>query len=319
MVYHRKLFVLCFERIEQVDEKLRKCRITINNKHIKRLLRTLLVLIICHVLAMAIASSLTFDIDSIWWYALYLPLILNPVSKLWFVAFVEGIRCRFVGINECLEDMRTSIIMKVKRPAPTTAWHNDESILRRQRWRQVADKATVFASHGSTGLGMSRKSRQEFISREFAQKLIAAATERKTFNLNRVNYVRPAMTDYDLDIFTEAKYTPSFNSPSKMHAPKQSKREIFEYILRTLCFLHDDICDISTLVNQMFSSQMLIMMAYAFAAITAQLYFVYCGLVGQVCAFSIYSNVDILLMAFFCTAPKYIFPTDDSAVVSISQ
>lgn len=300
MVYYRKSFMLCIERIEQVDNQLRQCQITIDNSHTKRLLRMLLVTIMCLALTLAISTALTFNIDPVFPFrALYVPLTMNTISKLWFVAFVEAIRRRFMAINAWLEDMRTSIVIK-KRNAQHSMWHKNEPMSLRQRWRRVAVEGIVVASHGPTnGRGVSRKPRQEFISREFAQKLIAAATERKTSNLNRVNYVRPAMTDYDLDIFTEAKYTPSFNSPSKMHAPKQSKREIFEYILRTLCFLHDDICDISTLVNQMFSSQMLIMMAYAFAAITAQLYFVYCGLVGQVCAFSIYSNVDILLMAFF--------------------
>lgn len=52
--------------------------------------------------------------------------------------------------------------------------------------------------------------------------------------------------------------------------------------LITLCQLHFEIAEIAKMVNQMFSFQMLILMAYGFMAITARIYFVYTGLAGQV-------------------------------------
>lgn len=52
--------------------------------------------------------------------------------------------------------------------------------------------------------------------------------------------------------------------------------------LITLTQLHFEIAEISKTVNQMFSLQMLILMAYGFMAITARIYFVYTGLAGQV-------------------------------------
>lgn len=53
--------------------------------------------------------------------------------------------------------------------------------------------------------------------------------------------------------------------------------------LINLCRAHDEICEIAKQVNRMFSIQMLITMAYGFIFITAQFYFMYCGLQDQVC------------------------------------
>lgn len=52
--------------------------------------------------------------------------------------------------------------------------------------------------------------------------------------------------------------------------------------LINLCRMHDDICETAKQVNRMFSFQMLITMAYGFMSITAQFYFLYCGLLDQV-------------------------------------
>lgn len=52
--------------------------------------------------------------------------------------------------------------------------------------------------------------------------------------------------------------------------------------LINLCRAHDEICEIAKQVNRMFSFQMLITMAYGFMSITAQFYFLYCGLLDQV-------------------------------------
>jgi gustatory receptor len=52
--------------------------------------------------------------------------------------------------------------------------------------------------------------------------------------------------------------------------------------LINLCRLHDEICEIAKKVNHMFSIQMLMTMAYGFMFITADFYFMYCGLMYQV-------------------------------------
>lgn len=56
----------------------------------------------------------------------------------------------------------------------------------------------------------------------------------------------------------------------------------FDKRLINLCRAHDEICDIAKQINRMFSFQMLITMAYGFLNVTAQLYFLYCGLIEKV-------------------------------------
>lgn len=49
-----------------------------------------------------------------------------------------------------------------------------------------------------------------------------------------------------------------------------------------ICQLHDKICEIGKIINKMWSLQMLLLMANGFMSITAQFYFLYCNIVGQV-------------------------------------
>lgn len=66
--------------------------------------------------------------------------------------------------------------------------------------------------------------------------------------------------------------------------------------LITLTQLHFEITEISKTVNQMFSFQMLVLMAYGFMAITARIYFVYTGLAGQVYLKLLYSFFNLVLL-----------------------
>lgn len=81
----------------------------------------------------------------------------------------------------------------------------------------------------------------------------------------------------------EADLRPYFN---EVFAVNDNNRFIIENKLNKkltrLCTLHDEICDIGKTVNQMFSFQMLILMAYGFMSLTAKFYFVYCGKTSQV-------------------------------------
>lgn len=78
--------------------------------------------------------------------------------------------------------------------------------------------------------------------------------------------------------------------------------------LTSLCKLHDEICEIARVVNQMFSFQMLLMMAYGFMSITAQFYFLYCGLMEQPIPsqFRSAQNINISLASIFYTGCKCI-------------
>jgi gustatory receptor len=69
---------------------------------------------------------------------------------------------------------------------------------------------------------------------------------------------------------------PTFGKDEFLVGDKMDKKLIL------LCRLHDEICEIGKSINTMFSFQMLLTMAYGFMNTTAQFYFLYCGLMGQV-------------------------------------
>uniref|UniRef100_A0A336N002 CSON011349 protein n=1 Tax=Culicoides sonorensis TaxID=179676 RepID=A0A336N002_CULSO len=78
--------------------------------------------------------------------------------------------------------------------------------------------------------------------------------------------------------------------------------------LTILCKLHDEICEVARIINQMFSFQMLLMMAFGFMSITAQFYFLYCGLMDQTIPsqFRSAQNIQISLATIFYTGCKCI-------------
>lgn len=78
--------------------------------------------------------------------------------------------------------------------------------------------------------------------------------------------------------------------------------------LTNLCKLHDEICEIARLINQIFSFQMLMTMAYGFMSVTAQSYFLYCSLMEQQIPsqFRSAQSIEISLAFIFYTACKCI-------------
>lgn len=52
--------------------------------------------------------------------------------------------------------------------------------------------------------------------------------------------------------------------------------------LNNLCQLHDEICEIGKVLNELWSYPILVLMAYGFLIFTAQLYFLYCATQNQV-------------------------------------
>lgn len=292
MIYHQKKFMLCVERLESIDEQLYKCRIFLDYNHLKRLTNILLGVVIGQVFFMGGVSYLTFEINSFWWYGVYIPLFVNAFAKLWFVIFVEGIRQRFIAINSHLDDL--AVIFGDKRNAAS------EIDIRRSHqalWRRGANlRRENDVSHAGTGSRESSPNSYQFIPKQFVNKIIKAAADRSFSRNNKIHFIKPARPGGGIEISTSpwtppdaepvlAKTHYSRSNSVASHTPIQTVAIVDNKLdgkLSTLCYLHDGICEVGKLVNQTFTVQMLILMAYGFLAITAQLYFVYCGLVGQV-------------------------------------
>lgn len=289
MVVHQKIFKLCIEQIEKVDKQLQNCHIPIDYDYIMQLLLCLIIIVFGQVAGMAIVSLLTFEINSIWWYGIYLPLIVNTLAKMWFVAFVECIRLRFVAINSCLNDLRTLILNEKSTPITNKKLTKQKH---KQLWRRGGEMHSDTDNIAHVVGNFSHPSRRgEYVSNHFVKKLIDAASERTK---NKIHFIKPSNMEVEMDATENYRnYDDSGSLHSTLPMPSSSQPasscpivatvdDKFDSKLSTLCFLHDDICEIGKLINQMFNFQMLILMAYGFMSITAQLYFVYCGLVGQV-------------------------------------
>lgn len=294
MVYHQKKFMLCVERLERIDEELYKCRIFLDYNHLKRLTNILIGVVVGQVFFMGGVSYLTFEINSFWWYGVYIPLFVNAFAKLWFVIFVEGVRQRFIAINSHLDDL--AVIFGDKKSA-ASGDGGDTKRSHQTLWRRGGNlRKENDVGLVSVGSPESSPHSHQFIPKLFVNKLIKAASERSFNRNNKVHLIKPARPDGGIEISTSpwtpvgepmlAKTHYSRSNLLASHTPTRTVTIVDNKLdgkLSALCFLHDDICEIGKLVNQMFTVQMLILMAYGFLAITAQLYFVYCGLVGQVC------------------------------------
>lgn len=294
MVYHQKKFMLCIDRLAEIDEQLHKCRISLNYNSLHRLIVILIIAIIAQVLFMGVVSYATFEIGSFWWYGVYIPLFVNAFAKLWFIIFAEGIRQRFTAINLHLDDL--AVIFNEKKSA---TFDKDVKKNHQSLWRRGGNLRRDSDLGHTANISPERSPRnRKFIPNLFVNKLIRAAADRSFNRNNKIHFIKPARPDDNNDISASPWGRDVEYVPAKSHCSRANTIRTYTPIptvvivdnklddkLSTLCFLHDDICEIGKLVNQMFTIQMLILMAYGFMAITAQLYFVYCGLVKQVCHF----------------------------------
>lgn len=278
MIVHQKVFKLCIGQIEKVDEQLQNCHISIEYDHIQQLMLLLIVIVFGQVAGMAFVSYLTFEINSVWWFGIYIPLIVNTLAKMWFIAFVEGVRQRFVAINTYLYDLQTLILNEKSNPMA-----NEEAKEKhRQLWRRGANQRTDNNDHAMGNFGhSSRRQLDDYVSKHFVKKLIDAASDRSR---NRIHFIKPANLEVDMSSTdfnpTNSNYDDSVGRPSHVRStlpvPSSSAQtssscqiaatvdDKLDRKLSTLCFLHDDICEIGKLINQMFSFQMLILMSYGF-------------------------------------------------------
>lgn len=124
----------------------------------------------------------------------------------------------------------------------------------------------------------------------------------------------------DYGFFTDypKKNTPEpFFNGAETPLPEMFSSENSRYIIDTklnkkltrLCQLHDEICDIGKTINQMFSFQMLILMAYGFMSLTAKFYFVYCGLTDQIIPilFRAAENLPVSMAFIVYTGAKCVY------------
>ncbi|XP_011196225.2 gustatory receptor for bitter taste 66a [Zeugodacus cucurbitae] len=255
-----------YERIRAVDEQLMKENVIVDNSKTTKSIHFMIVLTVACELIILISTYFALvkynEWKSILWLFSCFPTLYNSLDKIWFVSTLNGLKHRFTVINTALEDMVVS--------------HE-----RLKRWTE----------NGSGGGEVFRRASIANVSidpsLEYLYKELTHVEAVKAYNMAR-NKISPIA--HSLNSFGDAKETPkklqkftlqppTFNMVYESELSKDIEK--VEEKLNNLCQLHDEICEIGKLLNELWSYPILVLMAYGFLIFTAQLYFLYCATQGQ--------------------------------------
>lgn len=289
----------CIVRLETIDRKLAQENIKINYKTLQCISYGLVFGASLRKFLMVLFAFMAFS-ASLWHIlCVYLPIFVSTLSKVWFVMLLCNIRMKFNAMNSYLEILSMNLSslkqgVEEKQDAPVIDSRNFVSF--------ISDQVS-------------------YLHKEIMPK------PHKLLRLNGrlnavpvVQLIRPFEpkggqgTDADITVvpakhsmhrrseFSEPEYQSSI--VRKTGAPMMQITDKFDQKLTKLCYWHDEICEIGKVVNVLFSFQMLVLMAYAFLSITAQFYFVYCGLVQQPVPllFKSAENISMSIVYFASTA-----------------
>uniref|UniRef100_A0A1B0GI15 Gustatory receptor n=1 Tax=Lutzomyia longipalpis TaxID=7200 RepID=A0A1B0GI15_LUTLO len=251
MMVNQRDLVQCMERLQTVDEKLRKENIPLNYGRVRFAVNIIVVVALaCEIILISFnyfLFEMTFEavVASMSWFLTALPLMTNSVARVWYIALVCMVRQQFLAINEYF--MRTQeVFLEIKH-----------------KYAEKEDRSVAKSPRGVEIVG--------YLDREILAKGRITPEKPPPFPQHPVK-VHPAPQPATI---RDTLMAFSMNEKNFSVGDKMDKKLIL------ICRLHDEVCEIGKLVNKMFGFQMLITMAYGFMSITAQFYFLYCGLVGQ--------------------------------------
>lgn len=249
---NQRHLIRCIQRLESIDSKLTKENITINYKPLQRLSICLIIIIFCRKFLMILFGYFVFDLNVFQLWCMYVPMFLSILSKVWFVLIVSNIRKKFKAINNHFDKMSDSL--KVARE------------------KGLASEISNFNNNNVTLDFVTDFLRREIISKQKSRFMQISVKSTKPIHSS----FGGKLLDVKLSRNSKGNFPLSKNSGTIIIGDAYDKHLI------NLCFVHDEICEVASIANYMFSFQMLMLMAYGFLGITAQLYFVYCSLAGQV-------------------------------------
>lgn len=252
---NQRHLIRCIQRLESIDSKLAEENVTINYKPLQRLSICLIIIIFCRKLLMILFGYFVFGLNVFQLWCMYVPIFVSILSKVWFVLIVSNIRKKFEAINSNLDEMGDSLRTTKARSLPSEISHfnNDDKLS-----QVTSDFVADFL-------------RREIVSKPKSRFAQISAKSTKTIDSS----LGGKLLDASLSRTLKGRFPLTTNTGPSIG-------DKYENRLINLCFIHDEICEIASIANYMFSFQMLMLMAYGFLGITAQLYFVYCSLAGQV-------------------------------------
>lgn len=260
---NQRHFIRCIHRLESIDHKLLKENVTINYRSLQLLSILLIFILFGRDGLMILFGYFIYQLNFVQLWLMNAPIVASVLSKIWFVLIVSNIRMKFDAINNHLDEMADSL--KATKEIAQNALETNNKIAENER---KSNSESGYNKNDSTIIKYLHK---EIITRskpKFLDKILRSNTSAvQTFAANKSPIiVKPLANDAISD--------------GKIHEINIGNK--FDQQLTNLCFIHDEICEIASIANNLFSIQILILMTYGFLAITAQLYFVYCSLAGQV-------------------------------------
>ncbi|XP_055311260.1 gustatory receptor for bitter taste 66a isoform X2 [Sitodiplosis mosellana] len=276
---NQRHLVRCIQRLEQVDEKLAKENVQIDYRTLKRLSLILIIVTLFRKFLMMLFGFFVFELNVVQLWSMYVPICVSVLSKIFFVLIVCNIRKKFDAINSYLDELANSLNSLNENNSLNKNNSNEETVGVDNN--NVQNKFHTRPTNAPAATFQPGYLQQEIVVKpkpKFFQIMTRPALnlvkpfESREF-VGNIGFSRSGQMN-DSVRFPINEFPLARNGPIVV-GDKFDKR------LTNLCFLHDEICEIVGIANYMFSFQMLMLMAYGFLGITAQLYFVYCGLANQ--------------------------------------
>ncbi|XP_049547939.1 gustatory receptor for bitter taste 66a [Anopheles darlingi] len=305
MINQRRL-IECFERLHRVDTKLAGEGIPLNNQQLKRITVLLGLLVLLFEMVITVYSFVEFEQDftfsSSIWFITTIPTALNSVCRIWFIILVHAIRQRFNAMNGHMNEIAQGLQEfkdQQQGHQESDPYEVPLDYLEREIFTVYTQRKAQFA------VTPPKKQKQKQASAKIIQvKPYEAGTKLSSTPLRRnSNAIFPTSKADGIGAAAQ-----QFLPTDIRQRPKIDQRMDSKLIL--ICRTHDELCEIGKIVNRMYSVQMLVAMAHGFVAITAQLYFLYCGLTGQEVPILFRSAQIVLLsLTYVCyTALKCVVP-----------
>ncbi|XP_065360113.1 gustatory receptor for bitter taste 66a [Calliphora vicina] len=280
-----------YDRIRIVDERLLREGCLVDNTTLRKRISIMIVLVFICELTIMISSYIVLVDHTKWksllWIFSCFPTLYNSLDKIWFAVTLHALQQRFFAINKALNDM----VEEHERYKILSTTNNNAGNKKENQIRQFL-----------------RDVQEENLNYLYAELSGAAASDIVKYKMGK-NRIIPV-----------AAVATSFNNFNQLSAKKNSQTKIMyesqlsnvikvEEKLNNLCQLHDELCEIGKMLNELWSYPILVLMAYGFLIFTAQLYFLYCATQGQdiPTLFLSARNAFITALFLFYTAGKCIY------------
>lgn len=253
-----------YDRIRIVDERLFREGCIINNTSLRKHIGILTVLVFVCEFTIMISTYVVLIDNSKWksllWIFSCLPTLYNSLDKIWFAITLEALEQRFAAINQVLNE----IVEEHERYKLNSNENSNERKKDNNLKEFINDVQAENLNYLYTELSGAASAADVFKYKTGKNRVKPIAVVTNSFN--NFNKFMSKKTSH-----TKINYESQLSNISKV-----------EDKLNNFCQLHDELCEIGKMLNELWSYSILVLMAYGFLIFTAQLYFLYCATQNQV-------------------------------------